>query len=230
MTKKEFHIISAFPEILNSYFQDSILKRAQDKKLIKIINHDLRDFTIDKHHHVDDTPYGGGVGMVLMVEPIYKAWKSIRKPASPKRSGGGRKKSLTILLTPAGKTFTQAQAKKLSDYDQLIFICGHYEGVDARVEKFVDLKLSIGDYVLTGGELGAAVVIDAVTRLIPGVLGKYESTEDESHSKPGVLEYPHYTRPETFKINNKKLSVPKVLLSGNHQKIKEWREKERAHS
>jgi len=217
MKNKEFHIISAFPNILDSYFSDSILKRAQTKKIIKIINHDLRDFTKDKHRKVDDTPYGGGVGMLLMIEPIYLAWKSIRK----------KKKSLTILLTPSGKVFNQPQAKKLTDYDQLIFICGRYEGVDARVENFVDLKLSIGDYVLTGGELGAAIVIDAVTRLIPGVLGKFESTEDESHSGPGVLEYPHYTRPEIFKAGRQKWSVPKILLSGNHAKIKEWREKNR---
>lgn len=217
MKTKEFHIISAFPNILDSYFNDSILKRAQTKKIIKIINHDVRVFSKDKHRNVDDTPYGGGVGMVMMVEPIYLTWKSIKK----------KKKSLTILLTPAGKVFNQPQAKKLTDYDQLIFICGRYEGVDARVDNFVDLKLSIGDYVLTGGELGAAIVIDAVSRLIPGVLGKFESTEDESHSKKGVLEYPHYTRPEIFKAGLKKWKVPEVLLSGNHAKIKEWREKNR---
>ncbi|MFW0861964.1 MAG: tRNA (guanosine(37)-N1)-methyltransferase TrmD [Candidatus Komeilibacteria bacterium] len=217
MKTKDYHIISAFPNILDSYFNDSILKRAKDKELIKIINHDVRKFTKDKHKNVDDTPYGGGVGMVMMVEPIYLAWKSIRK----------KKKSLTILLTPAGKVFNQPQAKKLTDYDQLIFICGRYEGVDARVDNFVDLKLSIGDYVLTGGELGAAIVIDAVSRLIPGVLGKFESTEDESHSKKGVLEYPHYTRPEIFKAGAQKWKVPEVLLSGNHAKIKEWREKNR---
>jgi len=217
MKLKEFHIISAFPNILESYFNDSILKRAQDKKLIKIINHDVRDFTKDKHRNIDDTPYGGGVGMVIMVEPIYLAWKNIRK----------KKKSLTILLTPAGQTFSQPQAKDLTSYDQLIFICGHYEGVDARVDNFVDLRLSIGNYVLTGGELGAAVIIDAVTRLIPGVLGKYESTKDESHSRAGVLEYPHYTRPEIFKAGKNKWQVPDVLLSGNHAKIKQWREDNR---
>ncbi|MBL7021918.1 tRNA (guanosine(37)-N1)-methyltransferase TrmD [Patescibacteria group bacterium] len=217
MKTKEYHIISAFPKILESYFNDSILKRAQDKKLIKIINHDIRKFSKDKHKNIDDTPYGGGVGMVLMIEPIYLAWKSIKK----------KKKSITILLSPAGKVFNQPQAKKFTDYDQIIFICGRYEGVDARVDNIIDLKLSIGDYVLTGGELGAAIVIDAVTRLIPGVLGKYESTEDESHSKKGVLEYPHYTKPETFKAGLKKWKVPKVLLSGNHAKIKEWRERNR---
>ncbi len=217
MKTKEFHIISAFPNILDSYFSDSILKRAQEKKLIKIINHDIRKFSKDKHRNVDDTPYGGGVGMVLMIEPIYLAWKKVKK----------KKKSITILLSPAGKVLDQVQAKKFTDYDQIIFICGRYEGVDARVDNFVDLKLSIGDYVLTGGELGAAIVIDAVTRLIPGVLGKFESTEDESHSKKGVLEYPHYTRPEIFKAGLKKWKVPEVLLSGNHVKVKEWREKNR---
>ena len=214
MPTKDFHIISAFPQILDSYFNDSILKRAQDKKLIKVISHDLREFTKDKHRNVDDTPYGGGVGMVLMIEPIYLAWKSIRK----------NKKSLTILLTPAGKTFKQVKAKQLTNYDQIIFICGRYEGVDARVDNIIDEKISIGDYVLTGGELGAAVIIDSVTRLIPGVLGKYESTKDESHSKPGVLEYPHYTRPETFKAGKAKWQVPKVLLSGHHKDIEKWRE------
>ena len=217
MKIKEFHIISAFPNILDSYFNDSILKRAQNKKLIKIINHNIRDFSKDKHKNIDDTPYGGGVGMILMVEPIYLAWKSIRK----------KKKSLTILLTPAGKIFNQPQAKKLTDYDQIIFICGRYEGVDARVDEFVDLKLSIGNYILTGGELGAAIIIDSVSRLIPGVLGKFESTKDESHSKKGVLEYPHYTRPEIFKMGRKRIQVPEVLLSGNHAKIKEWRENNR---
>ncbi|PJA93122.1 MAG: tRNA (guanosine(37)-N1)-methyltransferase TrmD, partial [Candidatus Komeilibacteria bacterium CG_4_9_14_3_um_filter_37_5] len=140
-----------------------------------------------------------------------------------------KKRSKTILLTPAGERLNQELVKKLAKEDQLIFICGHYEGVDARVENFCDLPVSIGDYVLTGGELGAAVIIDAVTRLMPGVLGKLESTIDESHSKAGVLEYPQYTRPENFPLNSRKTySVPSVLLSGNHQLIKEWREKNRA--
>ncbi|MFH1668029.1 MAG: tRNA (guanosine(37)-N1)-methyltransferase TrmD [Candidatus Komeilibacteria bacterium] len=218
MKTKEYHVISAFPQILDSYYGESILKRARADKYITIVNHNLRDFTNDKRKTIDDTPYGGGVGMVLMVEPIYKAWKSIKK----------KKKSLTILLTPTGKVFKQQLARELSDYDQLIFICGHYEGVDARINNFVDLKLSIGNYVLTGGELGAAVVIDAVTRLIPGVLGNNESTNDESHSRAGILEYPQYTKPETFKAGlGKKWSVPETLLSGHHAKIKDWREDNR---
>ncbi|PIZ99019.1 MAG: tRNA (guanosine(37)-N1)-methyltransferase TrmD [Candidatus Komeilibacteria bacterium CG_4_10_14_0_2_um_filter_37_10] len=219
MIKKDFHIISAFPRLLDSYYQDSILQRAQKKKLINIYNHDLRDYTKNKHRQVDDVPYGGGVGMVLQIEPIWLCWQKIRK----------KKRSKTILLTPAGERLNQELVKKLAKEDQLIFICGHYEGVDARVENFCDLPVSIGDYVLTGGELGAAVIIDAVTRLMPGVLGKLESTIDESHSKAGVLEYPQYTRPENFPLNSRKTySVPSVLLSGNHQLIKEWREKNRA--
>ncbi|OIO47530.1 MAG: tRNA (guanosine(37)-N1)-methyltransferase TrmD [Parcubacteria group bacterium CG1_02_37_51] len=229
MKTKEFHIISAFPKILDSYYNESILKRAQKDKYIKIVNHNLRDFTNDKRKTIDDTPYGGGVGMVLMIEPIYKAWKSIKQSSSfGLRMPGKKTKSLTILLTPVGKAFKQQVARDLSDYDQLIFICGHYEGVDARVNNFVDLKLSIGDYVLTGGELGAAVIIDAVTRLVHGVLGNDQSTEDESHSKEGVLEYPQYTKPETFKARlTKKWSVPDILLSGHHAKINDWRENNR---
>lgn len=215
MKTREYHIISAFPQMLDSYYNESILKRAQADKYIKIVNYNLRDFANDKRKTIDDTPYGGGVGMVLMIEPIHKAWKNIKK----------KKKSLTILLTPAGKIFKQQIARDLSDCDQLIFICGHYEGVDARVDHFVDMKISIGDYVLTGGELGAAVIIDAVTRLVPGVLGNDLSTTDESHSKEGVLEYPQYTKPETFKAGlGKKWSVPDTLLSGHHAKINDWRE------
>ncbi|MCR4279815.1 MAG: tRNA (guanosine(37)-N1)-methyltransferase TrmD [Candidatus Komeilibacteria bacterium] len=218
MAKIDFHIISAFPQITQSYFADSIIKRAQAGKKIVIKAHNLRDFTTDKHRSVDDTPYGGGVGMVLKVEPIYKAWKSIRK----------KKNSRTILLSASGQKLTQSRVKELAQVSQIILIAGHYEGVDARVKNFIDEEISIGDYVLTGGELGAAVIIDAVTRLIPGVLGKYESTADESHSRPGVLEYPHYTRPEVFKPDRKtEWKVPKILLGGHHAEIKKWRDDHR---
>lgn len=208
----KFHIITIFPTILDSYFNESILKRAQRAKLVNIITHDMRDFTTNKHRSVDDSPYGGGPGMVLMVEPIYKCLKSIKK----------NKKSKIILLDPAGKQFNQKMAQSYAKLDQLIFICGRYEGVDARVDKLIDEKISVGPYVLSGGELGAAVIIESVSRLLPGVLGKMESLEYETFNgeKSDVVEYPQYTRPEIFN----KWRVPKVLLSGNHAEIDKWRE------
>ncbi|MFH2013642.1 MAG: tRNA (guanosine(37)-N1)-methyltransferase TrmD [Patescibacteria group bacterium] len=208
----KFNIITIFPEIFDSYFNESIIKRAQDKKKIKINIHNLRDYTKDKHKSIDDKPYGGGPGMVMMVEPIYKAIKKIKKG-----------KAKVILFSPKGKTFDQKMANRYSKLDNLIMVCGRYEGVDERVKKFVDEEVSIGDYVLTGGEIPAMIVIDAVTRLIPGVIA-IESLKEESFSlekelKHAKYEYPQYTRPENF--NN--LKVPKVLLSGNHKKIKQWR-------
>ncbi|MBU2564231.1 tRNA (guanosine(37)-N1)-methyltransferase TrmD [Patescibacteria group bacterium] len=208
----KFNIITIFPEIFDSYFNESIIKRAQDKKKIKINIHNLRDYTKDKHRSVDDKPYGGGPGMVMMVEPIYKAIKKIKKG-----------KAKVILFSPKGKTFDQKMANRYSKLDNLIMVCGRYEGVDERVKKFVDEEVSIGDYVLTGGEIPAMIVVDAVTRLIPGVIA-IESLKEESFSlekelKHAKYEYPQYTRPENF--NN--LKVPKVLLSGNHKKIKQWR-------
>jgi len=208
----KFNIITIFPEIFDSYFNESIIKRAQDKKKIKINIHNLRDYTKDKHKSVDDKPYGGGPGMVMMVEPIYKAIKKIKKG-----------KAKVILFSPKGKTFDQKMANRYSKLDNLIMVCGRYEGVDERVKKFVDEEVSIGDYVLTGGEIPAMIVVDAVTRLIPGVIA-IESLKEESFSlekelKHAKYEYPQYTRPENF--NN--LKVPKVLLSGNHKKIKQWR-------
>jgi len=207
----KFDIITIFPEIFTSYFQESILKRAQKKKFIKIKIHDLRKYTKDKHKTVDDKPYGGGPGMILKVDIIHKAIKKIAK-----------KKARIILLSAKGKKFDQKQAQRLKKYDQIVLICGRYEGVDERVAKHIaDEELSIGDYVLTGGEVPAMVVIDAVTRLIPGVIKK-ESLEEESFSKTG-LEYPQYTRPEEY--NSWK--VPKVLLSGHHKKIQEWKNKQK---
>lgn len=215
----QFNIITIFPKIFDSYINESILKIAQKKKKVKIKIHNLRDYTRDKHKTIDDRPYGGGAGMVLMVESIYRALKKI----APRRQ---TKKTKIILLSPTGKTFNQKMAEKFSKLDRIIFICGRYEGVDARVEKLIDKKISIGDYVLSGGELPALVITEAVTRLIPGVLGKYESTKEESFARGKLLEYPQYTRPETFNPNKKiKWSAPKILLSGNHQKIAEWREK-----
>ncbi|MCX7778631.1 MAG: tRNA (guanosine(37)-N1)-methyltransferase TrmD, partial [Patescibacteria group bacterium] len=226
----QFDILTLFPNVFEQYFNTSILKRAQKKKLIKIIIHNLRNFASDKHRTVDDKPYGGGPGMILKVEPIYKAISSILK--RPKLQSTNYK---IILLTPQGKQFNQKIAQRYSKLKRLILICGHYEGVDARVEKLVDEKISVGPYILTGGELPAMVIVDAVTRLIPGVI-KAESLVEETDLKIKNLklkilrEYPQYTRPAILTIKDKfgrikVLKVPKVLLSGNHQKIKEWREK-----
>jgi len=204
-------IITLFPEMFKGPFSQSIVKKAQEKDLLKIKIHNLRKWTKDKHKTVDDHSFGGGVGMVLMIEPIYKAIKELKK-----------KESKVILLTPQGKVFRQKRAEKLSKEKHLIFICGHYEGVDERIrEKLVDEEISIGDYVLTGGELPAMVVIDSITRLIPKVLSKKEALKIESFSFKGLLEYPQYTRPSNFKG----WKVPEVLLSGNHKEINEWRER-----
>jgi len=211
-----FDIITIFPHIFESYFSESIIKRAQKRGLIKINIHNLRDYTSDKHKTVDDKPYGGGPGMVMMVEPIFKAVSVL------KRSKVKNQKLKVILFSPKGKKFDQKMAKRFSKLDRLIMICGRYEGVDERVAKHIaDEEISVGDYILTGGELPAMIVVDAVTRLIPGVLGKYESLEEIKGS------YPAYTRPEKFypdpRNKRKVWRVPKVLLSGNHKKIEEWR-------
>ena len=212
----KFDILTIFPEIFNSYFNESILKRAQNKKLIKIKIHNLRDYAKDKHKTVDDTPYGGGAGMVMKVEPIFRCLKKIRK----------NKKTRIVLFSAKGKKYTQKNVKRLAKYDNLILICGRYEGVDERVARnLADEEISIGDYILTGGEIPAMTVVDSVSRLISGVLGNNESAKDESHSSEGYLEYPQYTKPENFQG----WKVPKVLLSGNHQKIKEWRNKKAQH-
>lgn len=201
-----FDIITIFPNIFKSYFSESIVKRAQEKHLIKINIHNLRDYTKDKHKTVDDKPYGGGPGMIFKLEPVYNAVKKIKN----------KKKSKVILFSAKGKKFDQKMAKRFSKLDELILICGRYEGVDERIAKHIaDEEVSIGDYVLTGGEIPAMIVVDAVSRLIPGVLGKKESLEEIKGS------YPVYTRPEDFN----KWKVPKVLLSGNHKKIEEWRKK-----
>lgn len=207
----QIDFITIFPNIFPSYLNESILKRAQKERRVSFHFHDLRDFTTDKHRTVDDRPYGGGVGMVLKVEPIVTALSSIPK----------KKKRRILLMSAKGRRFVQADAHRLSKYQQLIIICPRYEGVDERVLKYVDEEVSIGEYVLTGGELPAMVVADAVTRLLPGVLGKDESSRDESHAEPGVLEYPQYTRPEVFR----KQAVPRELLSGNHRAIEAWKTK-----
>lgn len=189
-------------------FEESIIKRAQEKGLVEIKIHNLRNWAKDKHNTVDDRPYGGGVGMVLMVEPIYSALQELRA-----------EKSKVILLDAGGKTFNQQKARELSKSEHLIFIAGHYEGVDQRTkDHLVDEEISIGDYVLTGGELPTMVVIDSVVRLIPGVLEKEDATKYESFTE-NLLEYPQYTRPEDFRG----WKVPEVLLSGNHKEIEKWR-------
>jgi len=210
--------------MLDSYFNESILKRAQIKKLISIKAHNLRDFTLDKHHKVDDTPYGGGPGMVFKADVIDRAVKKIKisAPLSGAGSASGGKssklKSRTILFSLRGEKFDSVVAKRLSKYDQLILICGRYEGVDERVAKYIaDEEISIGDFVLSGGELAAGVLVDAVSRFIPGVLGKFGSLEEIKGS------YQVYTKPEVVKISGKKYKVPEVLLSGNHKKIEQWR-------
>ncbi len=237
---KHFDIISIFPNSLDSYFGTSILKRAQEKKLIKIQTHDLRKWTHDKHHKTDDKPYGGGAGMVMLAEPIVRALHELKFKNQKSKI---KNKTRTILLAANGKQFTQKDAARLALYNQLVFVCGRYGGGDARVEKFVDEKLSIGPYVVTGGELPAAIIVDAVSRLVPGVVGKEESVRNESFSTSGqelgtpnqnkfgtgqasgYLEHPHYTRPEVLVWKSKKYRVPKVLLGGNHKDIAAWRVK-----
>ncbi len=230
----KFDIITIFPNIFDSFLKESLLARAQKKKLIKINLHNLRKWTDDKHKTVDGRPYGGGAGMVLRIEPLYKAVRSLSLKFKVK-SGKLRKKERIILLSAKGKTFDQKKATQLSKYDQIIFICGRYEGVDERVAKYiVDEEISIGNYVLFGGEVASMVVIEAVSRLIPGVIQKEESIINESFSdkEASEKEYPQYTRPEVFiakskeqRVKSKKWKAPDVLLSGDHKKIKEWREK-----
>ncbi len=209
-----FDVITLFPEMFSGPFDYSIIQRAQNKSLVTINLHNLRDFAIDARGSVDDRPFGGGVGMILRVDVIAAALRGIKNLKLK------IKNSRTVLLDPRGKTFNQSKAREFAKLDQLVLVCGRYEGVDQRVkDHLVDESLSIGDYVLTGGEIPAMVIVDAVTRLLPGVLEKPEATEIESFSERENLEFPQYTRPEEF--NGWK--VPEVLLSGNHAKIKNWR-------
>ena len=216
-----FDIITIFSEIFDSYFKESLISRAQKKRLIKINVHNLRDYTFNKHKVVDDKPFGGGIGMVIKIEPVFKAVQSLKIK---------NKKTKVILFTPRGKKFNQKIAYQLSKLDQIILICGRYEGVDERVARNIaDMELSIGDYVLMGGELPAMVVIETISRLIPGIIGKPKLLEERipcvrGRGGRGFIEYPQYTRPEVFEYKGgKKWRVPKVLLSGDHKKIKKWR-------
>lgn len=257
-----FDVLTIFPKIIEDYAGESILKRGRQSGKIEIVAHDFRRFAVDKHRKVDDSPYGGGPGMILKPEPIYQCLKAIhalssraqrsavegslkhsKRDSSTRsfRSLGRNDKVKVVVLDPAGKKFDQKMAQKFSKLNRLVLICGRYEGFDERIYKFVDEKVSVGDYVLSGGELGALVVTEAVARLIPGVLGNPESLKEETfgrgthnmehgtksrkcymlHASCFMREYPQYTRPEDFMG----FKVPKILLSGNHKKIEEWRRK-----
>jgi tRNA (guanine37-N1)-methyltransferase len=258
---KTFHILTIFPEIFDSYFNESIIKRAQDNQNIEIKTYDLRDWTDDKHRSVDDSPYGGGAGMLMKVDVLYRAVTSIKLKVESEKNKYNKNlqpttynlqpttsnlqptayslpptacslpptayslpPTKTILLSAKGRTWNQQIAHEHTNYTDIILICGRYEGVDERILNYIDEEISIGDFVMTGGELGAMVIVDSLTRLLPGVLGNNESANEESHSNPGVLEYPQYTRPEVFTDNDgHEHKVPDVLLSGNHAEIKKWR-------
>ncbi len=239
----KFNVITIFPDIINSYASESILKRGQKAGVIKINTVNLRDFTDDRHNTVDDTPYGGGAGMLMKPEPIYKALTSLKAIPFSKDTGLGKvkkifsgeikKKKRTVMLSPRGRQFDQGIAERWSKLDEITFVCGRYEGVDQRVvDHMVDEEISIGPYVLAGGELGALVIIEAVSRLIPGVLGNEKSLEEETHVAKKTetgdwrletnLEYAQYTKPQNFMG----WKVPDILLSGDHKKIDEWRKRQ----
>ena len=203
-------ILSLFPEMFDGFLESSIIKRAREQGYVDIKIHNFRDYSLDKHGRVDDYPYGGGAGMVLMCEPIFRCLDEIKTP-----------ESFVIMTSPAGHTFKQEMAVDLSKKKHLIILCGHYEGFDERIKSIVDMEVSIGDYALTGGELPSMVMCDAITRLIPGVISA-ESLEVESFND-GLMDYPNYTRPEEFRG----MRVPEVLLSGHHKNIEKYREEER---
>ena len=210
----KIHIISAFINLLRGPLDESIVKRSQEKGLVKIFFHDLRDYSNDKHKRIDDYPYGGSPGMILKVEPIFNCIESIIEKYKIK-------KPYLIYLTPQGKQYTQSKAIELSNQDEMIFLCGHYKGVDERVRQYWNMdEISIGDYVLTGGELPTLVIIDSVVRLIPGVISDINSATTDSFYK-NSLDCPYYTRPEIFRD----MKVPEILLSGHHAEIKKWQEK-----
>ncbi len=216
-----FHIITIFPKLFDSYLSDSIMKRAQDSGAIHFSFYNPRDVTTNKHNKVDDIPYGGGPGMVMMAEPIIKLWEQITKTTlSEKIPFTKKRKFKTILLSPGGEKFTTHYAKTVAhEYTDIIFICGRYEGIDSRVEQITGAELvSIGDYVLTGGELATMVMTDSITRQIDGVLGNIQSLEEER-----ISSHEMYTRPAELKYKGKNYSVPNVLMEGNHAKIDEWR-------
>ena len=212
-----FDIMTLFPELVSSVLGESIIGRAQKAGFVSVYAHNIRDYANNKHNKVDDTPYGGGFGMLMMTPPVYDCYEAVKNEV--KESLGEDAKSRVIYMSPQGKVLTQKRAQELAEYDNLIILCGHYEGIDSRVlEEIVDEEISIGDYVLTGGELPACVLVDCISRLREGVLADKKCYEDESISC-GMLEYPQYTRP--YEFHGKK--VPDVLISGNHAEIDKWR-------
>jgi len=213
----QFEVFTLLPEVFPPYLESSILQRARQRGLVSVNVYNIRDYTHDKHHTTDDTPYGGGGGMVMKVEPVFEAVESVLGLGA--HQAPPQLVCPIIMLTPQGRIFTQAVAEELSGYEKIALLCGRYEGMDERIrEHLVTDEISIGDYVLTGGELPALILIDAVTRLIPGVLGDPDGAADDSHAT-GLLEYPHYTRPPEFRG----WKVPEILLSGDHGKVDQWR-------
>ena len=208
-----FDVLTLFPELIQSHMDFSIMKRASEEGIIEVVTHNPRDYTLDKHKKVDDTPYGGGAGMVLMPQPYVDCYENVDL----------KENSVTLMMTPQGEPFTDAISNELSQYDQVVILCGHYEGFDERIREIIKPReISIGDFVLTGGELPALCVIDSVSRKLEGTLGKIESAEDDSFSD-GLLEYPQYTKPRNFRG----LEVPEVLLNGNHKLIEEFRQEQK---
>lgn len=212
-----FDVLTIFPGMFDAYVGESIMKRAQKHRLVSFHFHDLRDFTDDKRRTVDDRPYGGGPGMLMKIEPIVKTLEKILGKAADKK----RRPKMTKVyaMDPGGLQFSQSVARKMTKLKRVVLICGRYEGIDARIDSWIDGKISVGPYVLTGGEIPAMVVVDVVSRLVPGVLGHADSSKDETDVEKGYVEYPQYTRPEVFR----KKRVPRILLSGDHERIMEWR-------
>jgi tRNA (guanine37-N1)-methyltransferase len=211
----KIHVITAFPDLLNGPLDESIIKRSREKQLVEIYIHDLREYSTDKHQRIDDYPYGGGPGMILKPEPIFSCFESLLETNQIHEPN-------LIFLTPQGEKYTQSKAKELAEKDHLIFFCGHYKGVDERVREFWKMdEISIGDYVLTGGELPALVIIDSVVRLIPGAISDLDSAKTDSFYQ-NILDCPYYTRPEVFRG----MAVPEILLSGHHAEIEKWRKNE----
>ena len=208
------NLLTLFPEIFEGAINASLIKKARDKGILDFNVVDLRQFAKDKHRTADNSPYGGGPGMVILADIVFSGMNAVKNEKSDK-------KSRSIMLTPTGKPFTQKKAKELSAYDELTFVCGHYEGIDARVDRFIDEEISIGDYVLTGGELPALIIVDAIAREIPGVIKEQQSVQEDSFQN-NLLDYPCYTRPEEWEGQK----VPAVLMSGHHKDIVEWRRKE----
>jgi tRNA (guanine37-N1)-methyltransferase len=218
----QFEVFTLLPEVFFPYLESSILQRARQRGLVSVNVHNIRDYTHDKHHTTDDTPYGGGGGMVMKVEPVFEAVESVLGLGTHQiqsRNGATLQPTPIIMLTPQGRVFTQSVAEELSRHEKIALLCGRYEGMDERIrEHLVTDEISVGDYVLTGGELPALILIDAISRLIPGVLGDPGGAINDSHAT-GLLEYPHYTRPPEFRG----WKVPKILLSGDHGKVDQWR-------